>query len=102
MRVTKTIPLASGLISGNGDSLVFGQLEISFTKPDSVNIMIRRKQYSGKPDTRFSLSSSGFKNMVDIICEAEDKFDANWLTIIASNELNAKLKKMVDKKEQRS
>lgn len=102
MRKMKTIPLASGLISGNGDSLVFGQLEISFTKPDSVNIVIRRKQYSRKSDTKFSLSSSGFKNMVDILCEAEDKFDANWLTIIATNELNTKLKKMIEKKEKHS
>jgi hypothetical protein len=93
MRKKKTIPLASRLISGDGDSLIFGQLEISFTKPDSVNFVIRRKQYSGKSDIKFSLSSPGFKNMVEVLCEAEERFDANWLSIIATTEPNTKLRK---------
>lgn len=88
MGKSKTAHLAQGLIAGETDP-IYGQLEISLINDKSVEIMIRRKPYSGQPDISFSIPYTSLQSIVDILFEASEKLDDAWLSRVAQTELQA-------------
>ncbi len=85
----KTVPLARGLIAGDTDP-IYGQLEISLINDKNIQIMIRRKPYTGHFDVSFSIPHTSLQSIVDVLYEASEKLDDAWLSRIAKKEVQAK------------
>ena len=88
---SRTIPLSRGLIGGKVNS-IYGQLEVSLTNHKNVKILIRRKPYSGHSDVKFSVTCAELQNIIDILQEAKEQLDAQWLSRVATTELKTKEK----------
>jgi len=91
MRKSRTVPLARGLIAGE-TSPIYGQLEISLINENNIQILIRRKPYSGHTDIRFSIPYTSLQSIVDVLHEALEKLDDTWLSRIATTELKVRHK----------
>ena len=76
---SKKIPLVSGLI-GRETQSIHAQLEVSRIDYDTINIVIRRKAYSGLPDIEFSVADTDLQDIIDILNEAKKKIDTYWLS----------------------
>jgi len=88
---SKKIPLVSGLI-GRETQSIHAQLEVSRVDYDTINIAIRRKAYSGLPDIEFSVADTDLQEIIDILEEAKNKVDSNWLSRIATTEVKKEKK----------
>ena len=91
MGKSKTIPLSRGLVSGETDP-IYGQLEVSLINSKNIKIVIRRKPYSGQSDIKFSIPSTSFQSVIDILYEAKEKLDDIWLSRVATTELKERRK----------
>ncbi len=83
---SRKIPLARGLIGGKTDPIQ-GQLEVHLTNYKRVDIMLKRKAYSGHRDIRFSIPSIDLQDMMDILYEAKTKIEEQWLSTVATTEV---------------
>ncbi len=88
MGKSKKIPLVSGLLGLESGS-IYGQIEISLSDHDTVNIVIRRKAYSGLPDITFSLKDTDLKDFIGVLEEAKKKVDAYWISRLATASVKA-------------
>jgi hypothetical protein len=91
MEKPKKIPLVSGLIGREAQS-IHAQLEISRVDYDTINIALKRKAYSGLPDIEFSVADTELQEIIDILQEAQNKIDSNWLSKIATPEVQKEKK----------
>ncbi len=98
MEKSDIIPLARGLLGGETDS-IYGQLEISLDNKNDVEIIVRRKPYSGHPDIKFSIPNTSFQSIIDVLCEAKEKLDEIWLSRLAVTELEEKKIEYATRKE---
>ena len=89
MGKSKTIPLARGLIAGETDP-IYGQLEISLINDKNIQVMIRRKPYSGHSDISFSIPHTGLQSIFHVLHEASEKLEDTWLSRIATTELQTR------------
>lgn len=86
MGKSRTIPLARGLIGGRAGA-IYGQLEVFLTNYSNAKIVIRRKPYSGHSDIKFSLPCTDLQDIINILQEAKEQLDAQWLSRVAVTEL---------------
>lgn len=88
MGKSQSVPLASGLVTGEADP-IYGQMEISLTNSRNINIMIKRKPYSGHSDLKFTIPTTSLESFIDILFEAKEKLDEIWFSKVATSELEA-------------
>ena len=81
----KTVPLARGLIAGETDP-IYGQLEISLVDDSNIEILIQRKPYSGQSDISLSIPQTSLQSIFEILQQAREKLDENWLSRVATAE----------------
>ncbi|UCH31384.1 MAG: hypothetical protein JSV05_07775 [Candidatus Bathyarchaeota archaeon] len=86
MGKSRTVPLARGLIGGEVGS-IYGQLEIFLINNSRIKILIRRKPYSGRPDIKFSMACPNLQDFIDILQDANEQLDVQWLSRVALAEL---------------
>ncbi len=89
MTKSRKIPLARGLIGGKTDSIQ-GQLEVYLANYKRVDIMLKRKAYSGRRDIKFSIPSTDLQDMMDILYEAKAKIEEQWLSTVATTEIQVR------------
>lgn len=89
MAKSRKIPLARGLIGGKTDSIQ-GQLEVYLANYKRVDIMLKRKAYSGRRDIKFSIPSTDLQDMMDILYEAKAKIEEQWLSTVATTEIQVR------------
>ncbi len=82
----KIIPLTRGLIVGE-TAPIYGQLELFLTDYKNIEIVIRRKPYTGLPDIEISMSCTSLQSFLSLLQEAKDKLDEIWLSRTATIEL---------------
>jgi hypothetical protein len=85
MATSKRVPLLLKLIAGDTDP-IYGQLEVSLLDERNLEIIIRRKPYSGDPDVQFVLPHTSLQNILDALHEAREKLDETWLSQVAVEE----------------
>lgn len=85
---SKIIPLARGLIGGEA-TVIHGQLEVFLTNYNKVEVLLKRKIHSGRPDIKFSIPCADLQDLIDILVEAKVKADSYWLSRVATTELKA-------------
>jgi len=73
------IPLTSGLIGKNSDS-IHGQLEIKYVNYKTVRIALWRKLHSGLPDVAFEIEDTDLPEILELLTEANDKVTCHWLS----------------------
>ena len=88
MGKSKTIPLARGLVGGEVNP-IYGQLEVFLTNYKNVKITIRRKPYSGHSDIQFAIPWSDFQDIIEVLLEAKEKLDLQWLSRVAVRQSKA-------------
>jgi hypothetical protein len=86
---SRKIPLARGLIGGKTDPIQ-GQLEVHLADYKRVDIILKRKAYSGRRDIKFSIPSIDLQDMMDILYEAKMKIEERWLSTVASTEISVR------------
>lgn len=89
MEKSRTIPLASGLL-GREYGSIYGQLEVSLADYKTIHIAIRRKPYTDLSDIEFSVPFTDLKEIIIVLCEAQEKLNGHWLSIIATKEAKAR------------
>jgi hypothetical protein len=85
----RTVPLARGLVGGEV-SPIYGQLEVSLTNYKKLTITIRRKPYCGRRDVKFSILHTDLQDIIDILEEARQELDEQWLARAATGEVEVK------------
>ncbi len=88
MGKSKTVPLARGLVGGEVNT-IYGQLEVFLTNYKNVKITIRRKPYSGHSDIQFTIPWTDFQDIIEVLLEAKEKLDLQWLSRVAVTQSKA-------------
>ncbi|MCW4052754.1 MAG: hypothetical protein NWE78_06075 [Candidatus Bathyarchaeota archaeon] len=89
MAKSRKIPLARGLIGGKTDSIQ-GQLEVYLTNYKRIDLVLKRKAYSGRRDVKFSIPSIDLQDMMDILHEAKAKIEEQWLSTVATTKIQVR------------
>lgn len=74
---------------GRESGSIYGQIEVSLSDHDTVNIVIRREAYSGLPDIEFSITDTDLQDFINVLEEAKKKVDAYWISRLATTSVKA-------------